>query len=294
MRQPCENFTITQNGSRRSIVAFFPYEDEPIQQANSESHPHFEQILRGLQDRDPDVIDLFDVEACINRKFQQLSDRISVQGGKVFRDLVPVNETIADHILRCVDEGLDSYKPLVMFMERIEANPSEHSRANLYDWLRGSGDFTITDEGKIVAYKGVRQNGNFYHSVHAGPAVVDGEQHTDGYVPNKPGSVIQMPRNKVTADPNQHCAAGLHVGSWEYAKNFGTVVMEVEVDPADVVSVPNDHSCTKMRVWRYKVVDVKGNPYNVPVKPAEDYSRYENEDEYDDFYDEELEEDDYF
>lgn len=279
-------FTLMQNGQRRSVVAFFPDKENPIQQATSESHPHFDSIVKGLQDGDPNVYDLFDVEAGMKRKFEQLSDRISVRNGKVYRDLVEVDSTVADHVVRFLEEGVDDYKPLVAFMERIEANPSQHSKDHLYTWLRGSGNYTITDEGKIVAYKGVKTENGKYFSIHSGPAVVDGEA-VNGYVPNEPGSVVQMPRDQVTSNPNVHCAKGLHVGDWSYAKDFSQgAVLEVEVDPADVVSVPNDASCKKMRVWRYKVVGLRDAAYNGPVRTYEDFydDDYEDDPDYPDHW----------
>jgi acyl carrier protein len=46
----------------------------------------------------------------------------------------------------------------------------------------------------------------------------------------------------------------LHVGSLEYAKGWGQRVVLVEVDPADVVSVPSECSCQKLRCCKYVVL----------------------------------------
>ena len=296
----CEHWaTNWRNGEEVGITAFYPDREVAIRQATRESHENFEEILEGLKNQE-DVYDLFDPQDALNREFRQVTDRVALKSGKVFFDLEPVNDVVADHIIRHMREDSDfDPEPVAKFMERLAANPSEHSRSHLFKWLQ-SERFTINQDGKIVGYKGVNRantvdGGDQYVSVHSGPAVVDGKP-VNGHVPNMPGSVVQMPRSQVTFDPAQTCSAGLHVGTWSYAKSFGQVVLEVEVDPADVVSVPSDAGGTKMRCWRYKIVSVIDQPYDYAVKPyapTEDYESYE--DDYEDYdpYDDEDDDDNY-
>jgi hypothetical protein len=58
----------------------------------------------------------------------------------------------------------------------------------------------------------------------------------------------------VNDDPNAGCSHGLHVGSETYAVGFGSRHLIVAVDPADVVCIPHDSSCQKMRCCGYTVV----------------------------------------
>jgi hypothetical protein len=51
------------------------------------------------------------------------------------------------------------------------------------------------------------------------------------------------------------CSAGLHVGTYDYALRFTRFVIEVLVDPRDVVSVPTDCNDQKMRTCKYLVMD---------------------------------------
>jgi hypothetical protein len=54
----------------------------------------------------------------------------------------------------------------------------------------------------------------------------------------------------------------------EYAKSFGGVgsrLLIVEINPADVVSVPLDSSCQKLRTAKYKVVSEFVRPLNEPL-----------------------------
>ena len=282
----CENWAVNmRNGQPVGVTAFYPDKTMSIQQATKESHENFDEIYEGLKNGE-DVYDLFDPQEALNRQFSQVTDRVAIKGGRVYFDLVPVQDVVADHIIRSLreDKGFDP-EPHAKFMERLAANPSEHSREHLFKWLKAE-NFTINADGKIVGYKGVNIGSpGQYKSTRSGPGVVVDGKPVNGYVPNQPGSVIQMPRNMVTFDPNQTCSAGLHVGTWSYAKAFAQAVLEVEVDPADVVSVPSDSGGQKMRVWRYKVIDVVDAPHQSAVKqgaalnPMEDYY---TEDEADD------------
>ncbi len=262
-----------------TVVAFFPGEVESIRSADS-NHPHWDAILDGLDSGDPTVYSLFDVWGGIKAKFQSLSDRVDYDGENIRFDGDVINDVLANQIQRFLEAGESDWEPLVKFWEKVAQNPSEHSKENLYRWLR-THEFAITMEGDILGYKGVRVSPGTldnYQSIHAGPAIVDGVA-VNGHVPNQPGSVITMPRADVTADPRVGCHVGLHVGTWDYASSFGPVVLEVHVNPRDVVSVPTDCSDAKMRVSKYTVVKVRGEAYTGALLPTEDFVDY---DEYED------------
>jgi len=263
------------NGDRVStVVAFFPDEANPIKTADS-NHPYWSDIKRGLEAGDASVYNLFDVRKGVGTKLRNLSDRVAFDGETVYFDGDAVDDALAQQIVRFLEQGISDWEPLVKFWEKIATNPDAHSRDNLYRWLR-THNFSITSEGDIVGYKGVRtayaQDGTeAYHSVHAGPAFVDGVA-VNGHVPNQPGTVITMPRADVQHDPGVGCHVGLHVGTFEYAQSFGTVVLEVHVNPRDVVSVPTDCSDAKMRTARYTVAKKIDGAYDTAVVlPEEDF-----------------------
>jgi hypothetical protein len=77
------------------------------------------------------------------------------------------------------------------------------------------------------------------------------------------GELLEMPRNGVDDDANRGCSKGYHVGSLEYASNFGGAnakLLIVRVDPADVVSVPHDCAHQKVRTCRYTVTQEYKGP----------------------------------
>jgi hypothetical protein len=104
----------------------------------------------------------------------------------------------------------------------------------------------------------------------------------------------------VDEDPNNTCSYGLHVANWDYAyNNYGgksDIMLEVEVDPADVVAIPVDYNQSKMRVCKYKVINVVSQESSFPLRNTNlsenvdntsddvenNSSNYNDEDYYDD------------
>jgi len=247
--------------------------------ATSDTHPNFnELVLRAIQG-DESVVEAFTVEKAVADRFEALSERVSVAGGQVYFDGDPVDNALTEQILRFVDADVTDWMPLVNFFEKVQQNPNEHSREQLFRWL-AKHKFTLTRDGDIVGYKGVQSD---FTSVHAGPAIVDGRA-MNGHIPNLPGSTLEMARSRVQFDPSVGCAEGLHVANWRYASSWSDKTLEVHVNPRDVVSVPTDSNDEKVRVCRYVVISEVTEPYDGPVLEAvqeetdeEDY--YEGDDD---------------
>lgn len=125
------------------------------------------------------------------------------------------------------------------FFDNCAKNPSTESVCQLFCWVTNH-NLTITDDGKFIAYKGVNQD---YTDCHTGK------------IDNSPGAEVTMERSEVNADPLIGCSTGLHVANESYAKTYGSKLLTVLVDPADVVSVPQDCNFQKIRVCRYVVLE---------------------------------------
>lgn len=156
----------------------------------------------------------------------------------------PVHSTVPKRILELLDGGYD-IMPLVKFLEKVEQNPTVTARAELFDWLE-SGNNPITPEGNFLAFKMVNMD---YTSIHRGTGPV---------VHNDIGTSPSMPREEVDADRNNTCSRGLHFCSYGYLNDAyggsGYRLIVVEVNPTDVVAIPNDYQFQKGRTWTYKVV----------------------------------------
>ncbi|CAK9252256.1 unnamed protein product [Sphagnum jensenii] len=167
----------------------------------------------------------------------------SVKDGQVFVDGVVAPKVLGRKIEEFANEGLP-YEPLVKFAKNLQSNPSFRAVNELYQFLE-KNNHPITENGCFIAYKKVRH---------------DFKDIYTGTMDNSVGQVVEMQRNQVNEDPNQTCSFGLHVANWDYAKNqYGSghdTMLEVEVNPADVVAVPVDYNQAKMRTCKYKVLSV--------------------------------------
>lgn len=271
-------YTIVGNADSGANITVFVPGQAPL--VAHESHPNYSAIVAKVLENDSEgITELFDTSVAVAAKFDRLSERVTVAHGRLYFDGEVVDNSLATQVVRFLTEKVEDWKPLVNFFENVQQNPQEHSREQLYTWL-SSRDFTITPDGLIVGYKGVSsESEGVFHSINSGTAIVNGETK-NGRIPQKVGDVVEMPRGQVTFDPADGCNVGLHVGTYEYANGFAQgALLEVHVNPRDVVSVPVDSDHQKMRVCRYTVVNTIDAPHTVPV--LDDWGYWDEEEDWD-------------
>ncbi len=182
--------------------------------------------------------------------------KFQVRDGEIMVEGVKAPEILGRKIQEFVREGLP-YEPLVKFAKNLQLNPSYRAICELYGFLE-KNNHPITDNGCFIAYKKVRPNFMDIHS---------------GTYDNSPGKTPSMPRSGVDEDAHRTCSNGLHVANWDYAANhFGSssdIMLEVEVDPADVVAIPVDYNQSKMRVCKYRVLGVVDKELSTPLRRVE-------------------------
>ena len=180
---------------------------------------------------------------------------VEVRDGAVYYRGHDVHNVVVDRILQFLDLKLDPL-PLVKFLRKLLQNPSGRAVNELYKFLE-KNELTVTTNGNFLGYKAVDLN---FYSFHSGNTVLVKGTVKDGHIYNGVGEEIIVERNSVDDDPQHGCSYGLHVGTYKYAKEFGGdhskfIMVLVEVNPADVVSVPYE-DCAKLRACAYKVVSV--------------------------------------
>jgi hypothetical protein len=224
----------------------------------------YEGVLEAIRAKDFDSIPaIVEVERGFEGSAIELRDGILYDGDE------PLPTELNDRILKYKDLRLD-YDSLLNFWEKLKKNPSFKARQMLFHFLSHNGH-PITEEGDFIAYRGVTQDFK--------------DKHT-GKFDNSPGAVCEMERRQVDDDPNKTCSAGLHVASFDYARDFGPRLVEVKVNPEDVVCVPVDYDGTKMRTCKFEVVQecaaireelVYGKADTKPVTETDDDEQEEEE-----------------
>lgn len=260
---------VKNDGEDTSVTVFISATGESY--TASQDQPKFKAIVGALLTDAPlaDIEGLFDLTKPLSEAFARLSDRVTIEHGNVYFDGDVQEGPVVNTIVRFFNEGNDSFKPLVNFLDLIGQNPNEHSRKNLSDWLANES-FSLDDDGFIIAYKGVYLDGqddegnNVYLPGRVGPNVVvnDVPVPSNEYAKQKVGDVVSMPRSAVEFDPKVACSKGLHIGTWGYARGFGPYVLLVRINPRDVVSVPTDCGGQKMRTCRYEIIGENVNAEN--------------------------------
>lgn len=274
--------SVTAENGQRFITV---YANGTLTVPVDDTRPNFNAILEACHASDRGeyvdagaLLELFDIPATIVRRFERLSARVTIENNELCFEGDPAQPGLSKQILRFLDEGND-VEPLVNFMESIMANPSDNSREQAWSWL-DNHDFTITPDGKVVAYKGVYSDGQGgYRSGHRGHAFVNDVEVVNDYIKNAVGDVVRMPRSEVKDDPNAACHAGLHVGTFAYAKMYACgAMLRVLVEPRNIVSVPHDARGEKIRVCEYTVDAIIDEPDTTALYGSfEDYKAQDDD-----------------
>ena len=235
-------------------------------------HINYKMILEALPTASADeLLEIVDVEKAVSTFSDGL---VEIKNGKVMYEGEEVHGSISKRILEFMSKGLP-FQPLVNFLNNLMENPSMQSQKELYDFLEHE-HLPITEDGFFLAYKAVRS---------------DYKDKYRGVFDNSVGQVVKMQRAKVDDDRARGCSDGLHAGALNYVATYGSVesgdrIVIVKINPRDVVSVPSDCNCEKLRTCRYEVV---GEYQGELLKPL--YSATFTEDEYaddEDDYDNDL------
>lgn len=184
------------------------------------------------------------IETYSKGNFLVVNGRVTVNGQ-------PAGEVLSNKIMKFSDEGLP-FQPLLKFAANLQNNPSFRAVNELFQFLE-KNDHPITEDGNFIAYKRVRSN---FKDIHTNT------------MDNSVGTTVEIPRNQVDEDSSRTCSNGLHVANWDYAHTqFASsdansdIMLEVEVNPSDVVAIPSDYNQSKMRVCKYKVLGVVTTPF---------------------------------
>jgi hypothetical protein len=251
-------------------------------------HINYKMILDILPTATPEeLLEVVDIEKAVATFSDGL---VEIKNGQVTYEGEVVHGSISKRILEFMSKGLP-FQPLVNFLNNLMENPSMQSQKELYDFLEHE-NLAITSDGHFLAYKAVRN---------------DFKDKYRGTFDNSIGNIVTMQRAKVDDDRGRGCSNGLHAGALNYVANYGSVdagdrIVIVKINPRDVVSVPTDCNCEKLRTCRYEVVaEYEGElikplySSNFSYDEQDDYEddNYNVDDSYWDQFDDDDEEDEY-
>ncbi len=227
------NYLIVYYGSSRPCIL----------EKGSEKYIKIKELLdKNVPDQE--IIQALDVGAGIE-KYSDGNFTVDRDAGIVFFDGQEIHNAVADRIIEFCRQNLP-YQPLINFWRNIQQNPSEESKKHLFLFLEVN-KMPITPDGQFLAYKKVKKDnqGNLVDCY-------------TGTFCNNIGAVVTVIRENVDPNRQQTCSHGLHVAAYNYAafEYSGEVLLEVKVNPSDVVAVPEDYNNQKMRVCRYEVVGI--------------------------------------
>jgi hypothetical protein len=283
---------ITFSKTDKSLTVIVMEDGKNTVLTTTSANPSWNKILTALKDQNQsELVQLMSIKGTIERYTES---NVEIKDSNVFYKGRQLHGLDVNRMLEFAKEGVP-FLPLARFLEKKAKNPSYRSINELYNFLEHR-KMPLTPNGTVLGYKGVQSN---YYSVMGNTAtvMVSGETDSGGHILNTIGADIRCDRNCVCDDYQQGCSPGLHIGSLEYALGWGAKVIIVEFDPADVVCVPSDCGCQKLRACAYKVkgeyVAPMSNTYSDKYESAvndEDNTEDEdirivNDDSYDDGYD---------
>lgn len=218
----------------------------------SNENPAFDAALDAFRNKNFDALiaAVRPIETVFAVADQMAEAAVTVTSDAVYFQGHEMHGVLIDRILEFARNGFDN-KPLVLFLQNLMRNPSATAVNELYLFLEYSKTpMPITSDGKFLAYKKVRSD---YMDIYSGT------------VSYRVGEEPSMTRNAVDDNRDRTCSNGLHFCSIGYLPHFGThdpsgaKIVIVEIDPADVVSIPSDYSNTKGRACKMKVVGELSN-----------------------------------
>lgn len=219
-----------------------------------QTHKNYELLLDDIRSDNPES---FLTHVNIGKTIATWS-----KGGFVFKDgnLTYMGEEVAESITNIVidmiEQGFDE-TPILNFARRLYSNPSMRAVTELYPWLSHKS-LAVTPDGHFLAYKSVNvYNGEGFIDAY-GRQLKSGDyvdKHS-GTIRNNVGDINTIPRRLVNDDFNVGCSYGFHVGTLKYVTEVYSSAKQIicKVDPANVVSVPLECDCQKIRCCEYTVL----------------------------------------
>ena len=227
------NYIVSGNGTMTIVVDNQSY-------TVGYDHPNYLAIKECVNNNDVEnIVSLMDIPSAIE---DYAEGKVTVTDGVLRYDDEEIHNTLTDRIMGMMRDGF-AFEPMIKFLANVLENHSNRAVQELYTFLEHK-NLPITEDGCFLAYKAVTS---------------DYKDKWSQTIDNSVGETVSMQRRKVNDDCGVGCSDGLHCGALDYVEGYrsehnGDRVVIVKVNPKDVVSVPTDCECQKVRTCEYQVI----------------------------------------
>lgn len=232
------------------VISFY---HNGVSHQTSKSNPMFDKVVASLKSGDiKTAVNLCNIASAIEKMSDGL---IKNNKGTLQYSGENIHESASEWIMRNLSRGNAAVQPIINFLGRVKANDKPESVEGLWRFIRECG-LVITSEGKFICQK------------YTDDDFMDCHSRTIHY---SLGKTIEMKREDVEFDPNKRCGRGIHGASENFVRGHSTII-ELMIDPIDVISVPYDSSSQKLRCCRafvWRILKHKGQVVNEPTKQEE-------------------------
>ena len=255
------NYIVSGNGTMTIVVDNQSY-------TIGYDHPNYLAIKECVNNNDAEnIVALMDIPSAIENYAE---GKVSVTDGVLRYEDEEIHNTLTDRIMSMMRDGF-AFEPMVKFLANVLENHSNRAVQELYTFLENK-NLPITEDGCFLAYKAVTD---------------DYKDKWTRQIDNSVVETVSMPRRKVNDNCGMGCSDGLHCGALEYVEGYrsehsGDRVVIVKVNPKDVVSVPTDCECQKVRTCEYQVIADYEGPLESLIHKGEDGEAW-TEDEFAEF-----------
>jgi len=213
----------------------------------NKKHPAFKKVLDLIHvgGSDEDLLKAIEPVKAINTSKKAANWGIKVVDGsiKMQEEVLPAD--IADTILE-FKAANEPFEPLVKFYENCKLNPDVRVKEGLFRFLKAHR-FPLTEDGCFIGYRKVANDFKDFYT---------------GKLDFSPGQTVTLDRSLCDSDNNNTCSRGLHVANFRYAKEVyhpgSGKMINVKINPRDVVAFPTDYHFEKMRVCAMYVIGENG------------------------------------
>ena len=284
-----EEIVVVVSGKHRSVLSTDPkYKALKNAIKTNASEAEVEEILfdnKVVVPVEPEIVMLHGIVNFDNG----VASELVFNNGKLFLRTTEIDESLSNELTSlCVSDmpkdGMINF--IYRLYDSVRSPGGKRVNARVRKELLAfikRNSIVVDSAGDIISYKAVR------------PDYFD--KHTGKTFKNAPGTRVWMDFGDVDDNANIGCSKGLHCGSLDYVASFGhgnDRIVIVRVDPADVVSVPLDCDCQKLRCCAYTVIgDYEGELRRKVYEATDDASSMYDEDyDYYGYNDEDDDEDD--